>query len=158
MVMGMEFPNIEDVLENIRFNQTLSPTNMTDCAYLDQNHLDVICQAPNWIDGVEIHQYPQITRLLSIQNTSLALLSPKDFENKTIHGLDISNNLQLTALHHQVFHGMNETLQVLRIHRTNLWNKDSPLGFFGLFHGLVHLKHLLIEDNGNLNLEAKTYR
>ncbi len=65
MVLGNDFPNIEDVLNEIHFNQTVTPTNMTDCTYLNRSLLvDVLCSAPHWVHEVDTDQYPPMTRYL----------------------------------------------------------------------------------------------
>ena len=49
----------------LKFNQTVTPTNMTDCMYLNDSLLvDVLCSAPHWVHEVDKEQYPPMTRYL----------------------------------------------------------------------------------------------
>ena len=65
MVLGNDFPTIEDIVGQIHINQTVAPMNMTDCKYLNNSLLvDVLCLAPDWIHGVKKDQYPPMTRYL----------------------------------------------------------------------------------------------
>lgn len=85
MVLGLDFPTIDQILVDVQFNQSLnSPLNMTDCYFANESRIDVICHAPHWVHGVKKTQLPRETRYLKIQNTSLSHLEEQDFLGKTI--------------------------------------------------------------------------
>lgn len=153
LVLAKDFPNIQEVLDDIAFNQTGSlPINMTDCTFISSRRIDVICQAPHWTDQIDTNQVPSRTRHLQIHNTSLCDLQAEDFGGKTVHVLDLSYHSCLSQIHQETFEALSQSLQALVIKDTK-FKAENVTNFLSSFRPLVYLRHLILEENSNLNLQ-----
>ena len=125
-----DFPDENDVIGDLVFNQTEVPENMEDCKFTNENQIDVICDGSKWTSIIK-SQFPRKLRSLKIHDFAGEDLKIEDFCEKEIYSLEIFNSETFAKIQNDALSPLNSTLRFLRITNTSLNVKNQTV--FGHF-------------------------